>query len=128
MVHVAISLASVVIPLCPPCIIAAVAAVLVGGLPVAPRAAPERPGVVIIPIPRSDVRLPPVVIAIGRARGPRAASRSLDLVAFVAASYLASVARIVEIPRIEIQHRELLFDFCKMGSCASDQRPLGPGR
>ena len=50
MIEVPISLACVAITLCPTRILTAVAPVITRGLPVVPRTAPERPGIVAIAI------------------------------------------------------------------------------
>ena len=85
-----IALTTVAVALRPACIITPIAAVLVRGLPVVSWTAAERPRIVVIAVARSDVGLPPVVIAIAVVRGTTA---SRDSGCFRAARRRASRSR-----------------------------------
>jgi hypothetical protein len=93
-----IALTIVAVPLRPTGIISIVAPVVVRGLPVVPWTAAERPGLLVISIPRSEVRLPPVGIAnavVGGSTVPAIRGVSVLL-----------VARVI-IARIKIEHARL---------------------
>jgi hypothetical protein len=78
----------------PTCIITTISAVLIRGLPIASWITAERHGILVIAVTRSEVGLPPVVIAIAVVRGatvPTIRRVSVSLV----------VARVV-VARVEI--------------------------
>lgn len=94
-----IALTTVAVALGPTCIITTISAVLIRGLPIASWTAVERPGILVIAVTRSEVGLPPLVIAIvvvGGATIPATRGASVPLV----------VARVV-IARVKIEDAAL---------------------
>ena len=94
-----IALTIVAVPLSPPGIIAPVPPMHIRGLTVIARTTAERPRIIVTSVARSDVGLPPVVIAIAVVGGTTAP-------AIWGVSVPLAVARIV-VARIKIEHAAL---------------------
>ncbi len=94
-----IALTTVAVAPGPTCIITTISAMLIRGLPIASWTSAERPGILVIAVTRSEVALPPVVIAIAVVRGITVPAIRRVFVPLV-------VARVV-VARVKIEHAAL---------------------